>query len=215
MASKRGKYEDCIDRLTPLAPEPTYQAKVEEAKQKFAGLGATQLVDEYVMLRKDKEQLEAEVKAFNLRIEAVTQLLVLSQDKGEEAWGRYGVKPNALRMENGDTVRVKSEPYGQVKDKEAFRLWCIAPADVCMTCGGNETSLGHRETDEQDPRAQFPFVHHEFKPGGGYERQLQLWPATMNALVKERAAAGEAYPDGCEAFRKDTLVFVPAGGKDD
>ena len=210
MASKRGKYEDCIDRLAPLAPEPTYQAKVDEAKQKFAGLGATQLVDEYVMLRKDKEQLEAEVKAFNLRIEAVTQLLVLSQDKGEEAWGRYGVKPNALRMENGDTVRIKSEPYGQVKDKEAFRLWCIAPAEICRTCGGKALDEYHSD----DPDGSNEKVH-RFNPGGGLENQLQLWPSSMNAIVKERAAAGEAYPDGCEAFRKDTLVFVPAGGKDE
>lgn len=42
----------------------------------------------------------------------------------------------------------------------------------------------------------------------GYERQLQLWPATMNALVKERLLAGEAEPDGCEAFSMTKIFFT-------
>jgi hypothetical protein len=39
----------------------------------------------------------------------------------------------------------------------------------------------------------------------GYEQSLQLWPASMNAIVKERTLAGEAPPAGVEVFAK-TLV---------
>lgn len=42
----------------------------------------------------------------------------------------------------------------------------------------------------------------------GYERQLQLWPSTMNALVKERLLAGEPEPDGTEAFSYTKIVWV-------
>ena len=32
----------------------------------------------------------------------------------------------SLRLESGASVSTYSEPYGQVVDKEAFRLWCVA-----------------------------------------------------------------------------------------
>jgi len=39
----------------------------------------------------------------------------------------------------------------------------------------------------------------------GFGDQLQLWPATMNAITKERLIAGEPVPDGVEVFAK-TMV---------
>ena len=47
----------------------------------------------------------------------------------------------------------------------------------------------------------------------GYERQLQLWPSTMNALVKERLLTGEEPPDGTEAFSYVKVMFVKAGAE--
>lgn len=41
----------------------------------------------------------------------------------------------------------------------------------------------------------------------GYERQLQLWPSTMNALVKERLMAGDPEPDGTEALSRSVVKF--------
>ena len=192
MAAKPGKYDHIIDDLKPAPPQDApYQQRVDEAKKMFAEhaegcpfpysfdgcnctptFDALKLADSYIGLRRQKDRLEADEKALNLRIEACTQLLVASQDRGEEAWGKYGVKDNALRLENGATIRVHSEPYGQVKDKEAFRLWCIA---------------------------------------NGYERQLQLWPSTMNALAKERRVNGDPDPDGVEVFRKEQVKYIAAG----
>ena len=243
MAKPRpGKYDAVIGDLQPAPPaDPPYQARVDEAKKAFEGVDVLALAKEYVRLRKggprvvDKmfEALKADLqmteeeeltllvdclgkdgierleKACNLRLEAATQLLAKSQDEGEEPWGKYGVKPNALRLEDGGTIRVQSEPYGQVKDKEAFRLWCKAPVDVCMTCGGDIDAPHHVDNPSEGHTNE-----HRFKPGGGYERQLQLWPATMNAIVKERCVSGDPYPDGTEAFRRDVVKFIPAGGSE-
>lgn len=219
--AKRGKYDHVIDGLQRQAPQDVpYQQRVNEVKDSLRPLDAVDVAQTYIELRRGsgvsifaifqqlmashkaaangpdafklnltpeqeaqllveslgKDGIEALEKRCNLRIEACTQLLVESQERGDAPWGAYGVKDNAMRMESGDTVRVNSEPYGQVKDKEAFRLWCIA---------------------------------------NGYENQLQLWPATMNAIAKERCAAGERNPDGVETFRKDVVKFIPAGGRDE
>jgi hypothetical protein len=44
----------------------------------------------------------------------------------------------------------------------------------------------------------------------GYEKQLQLWPSTMNAVVKERTLNAEAPPDGTEVYAK-TMVRLNRG----
>ena len=99
-----------------------------------------------------------------------------------------GIK--SLSLESGATVSTFGEPYGRVVDKEAFRLWCVAPADRCMTCHFGEHDLT---------------AGHPYHPGGGLERQLQLWPSTMSSLVKERTLQGEAPPDGVEVMAKDIV----------
>lgn len=200
--AKPGKYDAIVQTLKHAEPaDAPYQERVNQTKDAcqqcgainpegadicinkdtgelfpqhlvWSTLNAVALSAAYIALRYEKQVQEAAEKALNLKIEACTQLLVASQDRGDEGWGKYGVKDNALRLENGDTIRVHAEPYGQVKDKEAFRLWCIA---------------------------------------NGYERQLQLWPSTMNALAKERRVNGDPDPDGVEVFRKEQVKFIAAG----
>jgi hypothetical protein len=179
MAKSKSKFASVLPGLTKPEPEKTpYQERVEQVKAELATHPLTSLAEEYISLRKAKDELYEHEKALNLRIEACTQMLITSQESQEDGWGKYGVADNALRLPTGDTIRVKSEPSGVVKDKEAFRLWCIA---------------------------------------NGYETQLQLWPTTMNAIVKERCLEGEEPPAGTEIFRKDSLVFVAAkeGGDED
>jgi hypothetical protein len=212
MARKPGTYDAVMPGLKPLPPDDAArQDRIERAKAEIADRGAAALASAYVRLRKRKEEIAAALSALEIRINAHEQLLAASQESHAEGWGQFGVKDNALRLPGGETVRVHKEPYGKVVDKEAFRLWCMAPADRCMTCGGSPDALGHLETDEQDE--QRPFERHAFKPGGGYERQLQLWPSTMNGVVKERLLAGEEPPDGTEAFSYTKVVYVKAGAE--
>lgn len=123
----KSKYAKVLPGLARLqtTTEP-YQQRVNTLKQALAGEPITDIAALYAELRQEEKALETQVKELNLRIEAVTQLLVTSQDSGDEAWGQYGASPNSLRLPSGDTIRVQSEPYGHVVDKEAFRQWCIA-----------------------------------------------------------------------------------------
>lgn len=164
------KYASVMPRLKPLpASDQTYQDKVDEAKASFYDLSATGLAKDYASWREQKERIEDELREINLFLEAATQLLVASQEEGADGWGQYGASDNALRLASGDKIEIRREPYGQVKDKEAFRQWCV---------------------------------------DNGYERQMQLWPTTMNAIVKERLVNGDDLPDGTEVFAKDKIVFT-------
>ncbi len=98
----------------------------------------------------------------------------------------------SLHLESGASVTTFEEPCGKVVDKEAFRLWCVAPSEICMTCGSTADIPAHDD-------------HHPFKPGGGYERLLQLWPSTMNSIVKERTLNAAPPPDGVEVYAKTTV----------
>ena len=164
-----GKYDAVLPGLPKLVELPAYQERVDQVKQTLVEVRVVELAAFYVSLREKKREIEEELGALNLQITACEQLLAASQEAGAEGWGLYGVKDNAIRLPNGDTVRVQLEPSGKVVDKEAFRLWCLA---------------------------------------NGYERELQLWPSTMNALVKERLLAGEPEPDGCEAYSYTKIVYT-------
>lgn len=165
-----GKYDALLPSLPKLQPEDlAYQARVEKVKETLApNATPADLATGYANARRDKDRINEQLSIINLRIAAYEQLLAASQEAEEEGWGAYGAKPNAIRLSNGDVVRIQREPQGKVIDKEAFRQWCIA---------------------------------------NGYERQLQLWPSTMNALVKERLLAGDPTPEGCEVGVYDKVVF--------
>jgi len=236
---RAGKYDAVLPALPALPPEnPTYQARVQalkdtvrkvacpscgdqqvvwgETEERVCGAcggeatpipideppSAAELVAAYAGRRDEQEQVAATVSRLNLEIEMLSQLIQSSQERKAEGWGDYGVQGNALRLANGDTIRVRKEPYGQVTDKEAFRRWCVAPPDACMDCGEGEAAPGHDVSVDGA---------HPFHPGGGMERQLQLWPSTMNAVVKERLIAGDPLPDGTTAWAKTKIVFTPSG----
>lgn len=70
----------------------------------------------YIEVRRLKEELEAHLKAVNLYELSIRQLM-------EE---RYQVEDvENLKLSDGTSVRVQKEPYAQVKDKAAYRAWCI------------------------------------------------------------------------------------------
>lgn len=169
MAQKAGKYDAVLPNLRKFQEESTYQQKIDEVKRTIPAKNAIELADLYIQARRLKDALTEQTYLVQLKLTALEQLLDDSQERQAAGWGDYGVKENALRLASGATIRVHREPYGTVKDKEAFRLWCIS---------------------------------------NGYERQLQLWPSTMNAIVKERLLAGEAEPDGCESWSKLKVVYV-------
>ena len=125
--SRPGKYDHVLPGLPKLPPSDlSYQEKVQAIKDGVATHDAVLLANNYLTLRRRKDELNAIISEVNTRIEAFEQLLAESQEIQSAGWGDYGVKDNALRLPTGETIRVQPEPYGQVKDKEAFRLWCLA-----------------------------------------------------------------------------------------
>lgn len=204
--STAGKYDAILPGLPPLPPaDLKYQERVELAKAEVTDRDATALAEEYIRLRAEKDKINEKLSRVSLQIEAHEQLLADSKESKAPGWGLFGVKDNALRLASGDTIRIQKEPYGKVADKEAFRLWCVAPADRCMECGEREAAPWHDELTSTDENT------HAFRPGGGMERQLQLWPSTMNAIVKERLVVGMEPPDGVAAFSYTKVMFVKAG----
>lgn len=125
----KGKYASVIDGLPRMlgAPgaEPTYQERVEARKRELLDGGlprqAAALAREYALLREERERLEAEASALNLRLEAVSQLMA----DQFEAEGTA-----ALTLDGGRRVSVYLEPYAQVTDREAFRRWCMEDPDL-------------------------------------------------------------------------------------
>lgn len=172
MAKARKKYAAVVPGLPRLAVEDdARQQKIDKAKETLKEVPPLELAERFAEIRKKLDATDVTWKQLNFELEVFTQLLVASQDRGDEMWGQYGVNDDAVRLASGDTIRLKSEPIGQVIDKEAFRQWCIQ---------------------------------------NGYERELRLWPSTMQSLAKERVLEGAPIPDGLSIYRKDSLVFTVA-----
>ncbi len=176
MAKKQpGVYDHVLPGLPVAPPEDVkYQEKVDALKIDIGRPDAMTLANLYTEARAEKDALEAEEYKVNMRIEAITQLLADSEERGDAGWGDYGANDNALKLIDGGNIRVQPEPYAQVSNKEDFRLWCIA---------------------------------------NGYERKLQLWPSTTNAVCKERLKNGEPMPDGCEMYKRNKVVYTPGEKK--
>lgn len=150
------KYADVIGSLAPAPPEDAgYQGKVDQYKldvksnsvdasaeiakvrlleqmliESSSSIGGTHvpqsLVRAYIMVRKEHEEAKALLSMLQLRLTAFEQMVAESQDTEEAGWGEYGATPNTLKLVDGTSVRVDTEPQGKVVDKEAFRLWCLA-----------------------------------------------------------------------------------------
>lgn len=95
-----------------IEPALKMMAEATGSKQRYASTYG--LV--YKFLRDIKEELEAHESNVNLLLEAYGQLL----DEQLEV-----ECSTAVTLDNGFNVRVQKEPYTQIKDKEAFRKWCI------------------------------------------------------------------------------------------
>lgn len=128
MARRRpGKYAHVINALPRLlGAEPAYQQKVEavkEAMKKEPGFlhRASDLVHKYVMLRIEKEQIEAASYDVNLRTEAVKQLMA-EQFEVESV--------STMKTSEGISVSTHLEPYARVENAALLQEWALADPDL-------------------------------------------------------------------------------------
>jgi hypothetical protein len=116
-----GKYDHITPNLPKLAEEDVgYQDKVNAVRESILADGpktSISLTAMYVVIREEKEALEDQLSELQLRLKAYEQLII---DQFEQD-GAYSIK-----LDTGVSVSVQVEPYAQVRDRDAFRLWCIA-----------------------------------------------------------------------------------------
>lgn len=126
MAKATSKYAGVIGTLPKqeIVLDP-FQERVQQEKMTLP-TDPVALAEEYARVRAAKDDLEAAISPLNLRLEALTQMLVADQEAGANAaWGAYGVGENSLRLASGATIRIQHEPTGKVVDPDAYRQWCV------------------------------------------------------------------------------------------
>jgi len=118
----RSKYAHIIQKLklkVDLGTAPDYQAKVDLVKTKILETTprhATALAKRYVEVRTAKDELKSQLESTQLEVTALEQLLA-------DQYEAEGV--TNLKIDGLGSVRVTPEPSAKVKDRDAFRLWCI------------------------------------------------------------------------------------------
>ncbi len=119
-----GKYDDVIDGLPSLTKATPRDERVRELMSEFHEKypEIPDLAYEFAMERAKKAELDKQASIVKERIEALTVLLV-NQFESDQI---RSVKLSTT----GQTVSVRTKPHAVVKDKEAFRLWCIAEGMV-------------------------------------------------------------------------------------
>jgi len=116
-----GKYSKITPSLPKMpAEDAAYQEKVNAVKDwwlKNNPREASAMAEEFGRLRRRKKRWEEREKKLNMRIAAIEQLLV-------EQYEVEGI--SGLKLVDGSSVRVQTEPYGQIVDRDALRVWAIA-----------------------------------------------------------------------------------------
>lgn len=121
--AKPGKYAHVISKLPRLlGEEPANRDKVNAVKDAIRAepgfqLHASTLAKMYAEIREEKEAVEVTLSEVNVRLNAVSEMMI-------EQFEVEGV--TTLKSASGRAISVSLQPYTQVVDKEACRLWAIA-----------------------------------------------------------------------------------------
>jgi hypothetical protein len=106
-----GKYDKLKGKLPTFQQEPTFQQKVDEAKNAYQNRDMTSLVTMYSSVRQKKETLNDQIASLNIELEAISQLLGQHfEDTGL----------SKLTLEDGTTCYTQTEPYSSVSDQSTL-----------------------------------------------------------------------------------------------
>lgn len=106
-----GKYDKLKSKLPAFQQEPTFQAKVDEAKSRYQALEATELVRTFNSERHKKKSFEEAIASSNIELEALSQLLI----QNFEASGL-----SKLTLESGLSCYQQMEPYSSIQDLQTI-----------------------------------------------------------------------------------------------
>jgi len=120
-----GKYSNVIDNLPKARATKAeydgsdYQSRVDEVKPLILAQSKTSSELAMVIreLRETKDSLDKELSQVNLKLEAVAQLLI-------DAYEADDIE--SIKLGDGVSISVQSEPQIRILDRSLFRQWCIA-----------------------------------------------------------------------------------------
>lgn len=100
--------------MPPAPTEPDFQGKVDVWKQEYQDFSTSEKAREYCKIRAEKDKLEDDIKKLNSKLEALSQQMI-------DAMEREGT--NMFRLDTGESLSIKDEPYTSVQDKVAWLQW--------------------------------------------------------------------------------------------
>lgn len=132
-----GKYDEVLQHLLRIPEEDkNYQFRVNQEKQKLLdgemlevdavsaigltlskeGNRASNLASLYKLVKEQEDLLDEALKKVHLFKRAIAEMV-------EEEYKTSGI--TSLKLAEGGLLFTQPEPCGVVKDKEAFRQWCL------------------------------------------------------------------------------------------
>lgn len=102
------------DKLRQFVPEPTYQDAVDEIKKVWVKLSPKEMGEEFKGLKLRKIEISDEEKEINMKIEALSQLLVEWMEREEI---------ESVRLDSGGVLTQTLSPYPRVVDEEQLLAW--------------------------------------------------------------------------------------------
>jgi hypothetical protein len=111
-----GKNDGLARRFPAAEPRDAgYQAEVDAAKQDYQGdRSAEGLAGEYARLRGERDVLDEQLRALNVRVNAAEQMLW-------DALEASGLE--AVRLKSGKNISMTRDVTVAVEDREAFNTW--------------------------------------------------------------------------------------------
>ena len=187
---KPGKYEHIVDKYPDLPVEdPSHQEKVDAFKLKVLAAevhNPESLGLAYAKLRDGiGNPIDDDFRE---------TLLELLGDEGIAALK----KECDLRLEAYEQMLYVS--YNA--DEPGWGMYGAGDNTVRLP-GGGSVSVQREPTGKVKNKEDF----RQWCIKDGLETQLQLWPSTMNAIVKRKALAGEEPPDGVEIYTVRKVVY--------
>ncbi len=132
MASRWVKLKDKYPPK-PLEGDPKYVEQVAMTRAFYAGLTFAQLMAAFVDERKTKDEIDDALKAVNLRLEALGQLL-LEQFEAQDL--------TSVKTAAGQTLFTNVEPYVGVFDRDAFESYVVEHQELDYLWSVHSQTLG-------------------------------------------------------------------------
>lgn len=112
-----GKWSGLKDTVEKMPVESEFQNKVNAEKTAYLQNSTAEKARVFCFLRDQKDKLESEIRELNVKLEALSQLMI----EELEANGT-----DLFRLDSGDTLSIKDEPYVSVQDRSMFLSWIKA-----------------------------------------------------------------------------------------